>query len=752
MGVVPEYSGADGWDDPEAYLAADRRDALRAGVSIPERVRGAGLFADLSGFTPLTEAMHAEYGSSRGAEQLTAALDTIFTAVLDELHRHGGNVVYFSGDAVTCWLEGDDGRLAVACASAMQRAIGQVQEIVLPSGRTFRIGLKITVAVGAARRFVVGDPDIQLIDVLAGRLIDYLAAAESVAAQGEVVLDESALDALGDAVVISEIRKSAERRCGVLESLAEAPTLPTVRREDERLPDDVIRPWLLPPVWERLRTGHGEFLAELRLAIPIFVRFGGLDFDNDDGARDRLDAFIRGAQQVIDGYGGAALQLTLGDKGAYLYGVFGSPVAHEDDAARACAAAIDLLALAATGSGVTDLQIGIAQGRLRSGTYGHPSRRTFCCLGDAVNLAARLMSAAAPGQIVVADEVQRAAGNRFSWTRLPDFSVKGKRRPVIAHALDGRQARRGERSHVSALVGRQDELARLTGLLDEAMAGSGQVVGVCAEAGLGKSRLLGEVAGTFGARGVACYTGEAQPFGSRTSYFAWTQIWTSLLDVPEGTSDERLAAVTASVQSLAPDLLPRVPLLGSLVDSEFPDSDLTRSFDAKLRKTSLETLAGEILTAMVAARGPLILVLEDCHWLDPVSADLLNTVARLSADLPLAVLLAYRPLDEADTDARVWYDAVSSLPHWSELVLDELTESATRELIAGEAARLFELDAAPTDALIDTVLARSGGNPFHVQELLTYLWSQHVDPQDDAAVAAVDLPASLHALVLSRID
>src|SRR5205823_4852059 len=86
-----------GWDDPEAYLAGDRRRALAAGLPMPDRVRGSALFADLSGFTPLTEAMHAEYGSTRGAEQLTATLGVVFDAVLGELHRYGGSVVYFSG-------------------------------------------------------------------------------------------------------------------------------------------------------------------------------------------------------------------------------------------------------------------------------------------------------------------------------------------------------------------------------------------------------------------------------------------------------------------------------------------------------------------------------------------------------------------------------------------------------------------------------------------------------------------------------
>ena len=99
----------------------------------------------------------------------------------------------------------------------------------------------------------------------------------------------------------------------------------------------------------------------------------------------------------MSGYGGNLLQLTLGDKGAYLYGVFGSPVAHEDDEARAAAAALELRDLGRS-TAARDIQIGITRGRLRSGTYGHMMRRTFVCLGDEVNLSARLMSAAPAGR------------------------------------------------------------------------------------------------------------------------------------------------------------------------------------------------------------------------------------------------------------------------------------------------------------------------------------------------------------------
>ena len=163
-------------------------------------MHGAALFADISGFTPLTEALVAEYGPQRGAEELSAVLDRLFDALLGHLHAHGGSVVYFSGDAVTCWLDGDDGRLATNCALAMQAEMITAGVIELPSGASARLAMKVAIAVGPARRFVVGDHLVQLIDVLAGSLMDRLADAEQHAAAGEVVLDETAMISLGERV------------------------------------------------------------------------------------------------------------------------------------------------------------------------------------------------------------------------------------------------------------------------------------------------------------------------------------------------------------------------------------------------------------------------------------------------------------------------------------------------------------------------------------------------------------------------
>ena len=145
-------------DRPEAYIPGDRRRALSQGLSLPDHVRGAALFADISGFTPLTEALANELGSQRASEVLTGHLNRVFHAVIAQLDRFGGDVIYFSGDAITCWLDSDDGSRATASALAMQDAMAREGEITTPGGLSLQLALKVAVAVGPARRFVVGDP------------------------------------------------------------------------------------------------------------------------------------------------------------------------------------------------------------------------------------------------------------------------------------------------------------------------------------------------------------------------------------------------------------------------------------------------------------------------------------------------------------------------------------------------------------------------------------------------------------------
>jgi len=363
------------------YIPMDRRHALAKGESLPDR-SGAALFADVSDFTPLTEALVQELGPRRGAEELTRQLNRVYDPLIGQVHRYGGSVIGFSGDAITCWLEGTKetgGLRATACALAMQEEMRQFAEVKTPAGTTVSLAIKVAVVAGPVRRFLVGDPQNQLIDALAGRTLDDMAAAGKQAGREEVVVAAEIVAQSGGRMTVAEWRQDETGgRFAVVTGLAEPVAgAPWPDLAVDKLTETQARAWLLPPVYERLQSGQGEFLAELRPAVALFLKFSGLDYDRDEAAGEKLDAYIRWVQHTLARYEGSLLQLTIGDKGSFLYAAFGAPLAHDDDPARAIAAALALQALPPALDFISPPQIGLGRGQMRTGAYGSHTRRTY---------------------------------------------------------------------------------------------------------------------------------------------------------------------------------------------------------------------------------------------------------------------------------------------------------------------------------------------------------------------------------------
>jgi CheY-like chemotaxis protein/predicted metal-dependent HD superfamily phosphohydrolase len=426
------------------YLPMDRRQALLRGESLPDRTTGTALFADISGFTPLTAALAQELGLQRGAEELTRLLNEVFGALVAEVHGWRGSVIGFSGDAVTCWFDGDDGPGAVACALAMQSAMAPFASITTPTGTPITLAIKVAVAAGPVRRFLVGNPELHILEVIAGRTLDQLARAEQHAHAGEVVVTAGLWKQAGGHLLTGDRRLdpvTGEEAVVVLGLAEPASRCPWPELPPDGLPDHLCRPWLAPAVAQRLSSGSKQFLAELRPAVALFLSFGGIDYDGDDGAGAKLDTYVRWAQAVVHHHQGMLLQLTVGDKGSYLYATFGAPVAHEDDEVRAVQAALALQAMPPELDFVTGVQIGLARGRMRTGAYGSTTQRTYGVLGDKTNLAARLMQAAAEG--ILCDEVVFEGARRVvSFQPLPPIRVKGKDEPLAVYRPTGRESAR----------------------------------------------------------------------------------------------------------------------------------------------------------------------------------------------------------------------------------------------------------------------------------------------------------------------
>lgn len=738
---------------PGAYLPRDRLMALIAGTDLPSDAEGSVLFADISGFTPLTEAYEAHMGARRGGEELTRILNEVYALLIGQVEACRGSVIGFAGDAITCWFDADKGNRAVSCGLAMQGIMERFQSIPSPGGGSMALGLKAAVTTGSVKRFVVGRPEIQLVDVLAGEPVYQVAQVEQLAERGEVLVDRRTQEQLGERLKIKEERRSGEVQAWVVEGIVggEA-SLPWPALAEVLPPVHVLEPWLISAIRERLQSGHADFLTELRPATALFLKFEGIDFEEDSQAAAKLDGFFSAVQAIVAEYEGVVHQLTVGDKGSFLYAAFGAPISHEDDTIRAVAVSLRLQQVGRSMGFLGGLRIGLGRGTTRTGAYGGPTRRTYGVLGDQVNLAARLMGKAAPGQILLSEAVAREVEEAFVLRQLDKVKVKGKSHPVtvfeVAAQSERPQPHRRAGGYALPLIGRQRELQELEKVLTAAAEGRGQSVSLLADAGIGKTRVAAEAVERARQRGFRIFRGDCQTFGSNTLYTPWWGIWRDFFSLkgPE-TAEEVELALRERLQAINPRLRPRIPLLAPVLNLDIPDNDLTLTFDAKLRRVSLESLLVECLRAE-SLEQPVLIVLEDGQAMDAVSRDLLRVLIQAAARIRVAFVIVQRPL----ASGTLLSPAELSLDYVHQISLEELGKAESEELIRQKFAQLQGNRATLAPAVMERLVERTGGNPFFIEEVMNWLHHRRIDFTSIRALDAQDLPVSLYALVLSRMD
>jgi predicted ATPase/class 3 adenylate cyclase len=706
-----------------------------------ERADAVVLFADVVGFTPMSEAL-ARSGAY-GTEELTRILNGWFGTMVELAAGAGGSVAEFAGDALTAVFWRDHRtwratrRRALRCALAMQAATARFQTIATRAG-SFGLAMKVGVGAGPLLRGIVGDPAIRLAYLLAGPALDRAAAAEQHARSGEVVVDGALLDPDLGAVVV-------ERRAGWS-------VVGGLRGRVARRPaafqwiDDRTAGWLAaflhPAIAERLRSGQRDLVNEHRKVTVVFVGLPEPTAD-DPASVAGLQRFVAAAVRVVDRYEGHLRQVACGDKGTVLVAFFGAPVGHEDDEDRAVRCGLELLQLPGG-----PFRAGVTTGSVYCGEVGSDIRREYAVIGDSVNLAARLLQAARPGQLLVDRPTYDRVRDTTVHDGLEPVAVKGKAGRIDVWAVRAVHDRTPAPAAAARLVGRDGEVSTVRALLLCVRAGAGQVVCLTGEAGIGKSRLAAEAVRMAGELGFSVYGGACRSHGAGTAYLVWRPIWRDLLEVdtslPIGEQVARLAARIARRDGGSDQ---RAPLLAPVVNLPMPDSELIAPLDPQARGELLRALLLECLRAR-AADGPLLLALEDCHWIDPASQGLLELLAHHLADLPVLLLAVARGTVAGPSPLA----PLSALPHGSEVRLAELAEADAQRLVELRLRQRYGADAAVAPEVVHRLADRGEGNPFYLEELVSYLHGRGVDPRGVRSLAALELPDGLQRLVMARID
>lgn len=440
--------------------------------------------------------------------------------------------------------------------------------------------------------------------------------------------------------------------------------------------------------------------------------------------------FFDAVDRVVASYGGS-VDKHIGDA---VMAVFGAPVAHGDDPLRAARAAVEIHeAVTALGRQLGQplgVHIGIASGEVVAAGLGSERHSEYTVIGDAVNLAARLVDMAESGATLISDPVRRAAGPGLEVAALGEVVLRGLDAPVRVWRLDGLH---GDTAASTPFVGRLAERSQIAGMLETCRSsGRGKALLLRGEAGIGKTRLVEEIAATARARGFDVHLARVLDFGTATGRDAARVLARSLLGV-DGSGDEtlRLQAADRALgeNGIGPD---RRPFLLDLLDLPQPLAERA-VYDAMDNATrnlgKQQTLAA--LLALAARSNPLLVAVEDIHWADP---PMLAHLARLTVALSqIPAVLVMTTRIEGDPLTESWRAGTRANP----LVTIDLGPLAPDEAMA--LAGSF-LDA--TDRIALACVERADGNPLFLEQLL-----RHAEASEESSV-----PATIQSLVLGRMD
>ncbi|MGH9170583.1 MAG: AAA family ATPase [Acidimicrobiales bacterium] len=729
---------------PDRFLAADRRRWIAQGKTPPPDQLGAVLFLDISGFTPLTNAL-AQKAGRNAAEELGWILSALFTPLIEAVAERGGSVVTFAGDALSCWFGGDDGRRAGIAALRCQQIMLNAGTVKSSAGER-RLEGKVSVAVGPVVRMHVGDPNTQLLEAFYGEAVDRAGSADKVATAGDVVVDQAVVAALSDLSTPSEWRESSAGRHAVLDARtvvlpepdpAERLVLPA------KLAPSELTPWVHARLREILVAGTEAELGENRPAVTMFLSFSGIDLASTESLSS-LDEYVTHVQAVVAEHGGTLLDVSFGDKGAYALAAFGVPQVHSDDPIRALAAAESLRA-PPEGSSVKEVRIGLATGETWTGVIGSQERCTYAVIGDSVNVSARLMDLSEPGEVLLAGDFTAAEG-RFELWPMPAKVIKGHPGALTFELVGPELESSGRlqpRSHPFPMIARGAELALARARLDAALAGSGGMIHVTGGAGLGKSRLTHEIVSSAISRGFRTAGSEGHSYETATPYFVWRRTLRMLLGVRLGEEpSRRISRLVRALESAAPQAAVMAPLFAPLLGIDIDENETSGLIPPAARKEILRGLMTALL-GHLSADQPILVVIEDAQWIDSLSRELLDALAGPASQMPLVLVLTERTNGVPPMALAGPVESVT---------LHQLAGDEMSQLFDLELAHLFGISSDRPQHLGAKILEQADGNPLFCGELLRDLHERGVDPRDDVAADNLSLPGSVQRVVLDRLD
>ncbi|HZJ21948.1 MAG TPA: adenylate/guanylate cyclase domain-containing protein, partial [Anaerolineales bacterium] len=642
---------------------------------LAEEIQASLLFADISGFTLLTERL-AEKGPT-GVETLARILNEYFGQLIDIIHSYGGDVVKFAGDAVIAVWPVVSNSIPHESAGtvdpisradhwqwtmrAAECAIKIRERLTNYKAEDANLYLKLAVSTGRISTSHVGGVFNRWEFMLTGNPLVELGIANNLAKAGDILITPSAWRLIRNdcyAYPIEFELKESIAQGGQLHKLNKPSSIFTSSKKLS-MPDgseSSLRAYIPGAIINRLTAGQSSWIAELRRVTILFINLPDLNQGTELESAQNIARLI---QRSVYRYEGSINKINVDDKGITLVAALGlPPFSHEDDPARGVQAALMIR------KELTNLQvrsyIGITTGRIFCGSVGNDSRREYTIIGNAVNLSARLMSAAA-SQFMLIDKhgipilcdrmTYDSAKDVIEFESLSPQRVKGRVDPVtVFHPLE---VKKSVIRPTTELIGRLEEKTMMANALQELARGAPhQTIILQGEAGIGKSRLFEDLVRQAETLRVKMFIGGGDAIEKNSSYRAWRPIFNKILDIEEVLSNAELAEkdrnliqarVVEKLTEVDPDLTRYAPLMDVILPVPIPDNELTSAMSGEIRAGNTRELLTRLL-GYEAMQVPLLIVMEDLHWFDSASWALLADIQQKVR--PVLLALNTRPLSD----------------------------------------------------------------------------------------------------------
>lgn len=458
-------------------------------------------------------------------------------------------------------------------------------------------------------------------------------------------------------------------------------------------------------------------------------------------------------------------------QGDGLLAFFGAPIAHEDDPQRAVLAGLDIVQASRTyGESVKHrwgidfaVRVGINTGLVVVGAVGSDLRVEYSALGDAINLASRMEQAAQPGTVLIAEPTYKLVAPLFDFEIVEAVEMKGREAPVKAYRALGRKAEPGSLRGItglnSPLVGRQAQLDSLWSALKDLVQGRGQIVSVIGEAGLGKSRLITEFSRMVRADpafDLEWLEGRSLSFETARPFAPFANLFKSFFGIQSSEAGEAQSEqLTRRLDSLFPGRSEEfIPFIATLLDLPLAGEVAERLKylePPQLRSIIFAKVAG-LIERLLSFR-PVVIYLDDLHWADPTSLELLQALLPFTENNPLMIISAFRPHRQ---DASWGFHEKTGRDYsncYHIISLDPLDERQSRELVAN----LLHIENLP-DKVRKKILEKAEGNPFFVEELIRSLLDAGLvvrvngNWQATREIETIVLPDTLVGVITARLD